>query len=215
MKNISIISLVALLAITGCAENNRCVSSGESIECQRLKVLFNNLEKENIQMLVFFGEDCNEPVDEATFKEFKGLILHLAGCCACSPHPLAKEWAECNRLECIWEHLEKENIQKIAFYQILGSEFVSPKDWHPWAEITESERIKEVLRLLCKAMKREKDKFANEDTVVGDIKRMQIITHKHKFIIPIGCGSRQGKVIYGIGWTSYELQGRLKEWGFP
>jgi len=44
---------------------------------------------------------------------------------------------------------------------------------------------------------------------------MQIITDKHKFIIPIGCGSRRSKVIRGIGWTSYELRGRLKEWGFP
>ena len=80
MKNILIINIVTLLGITGCTENNRCVSLGESIECQRLNVLFNNLEKENIQMLVFFGEDSNEPVDEATFEEFRETVLHLAGC---------------------------------------------------------------------------------------------------------------------------------------
>jgi len=45
--------------------------------------------------------------------------------------------------------------------------------------------------------------------------RMQIITDKHKFIIPIGCGSDGSKAIRGVGWTSYELRGGLKEWGFP
>jgi len=212
MKNILITSLVMLLGIAGCTECSRHISSSESIECQRLKVLFNNLEEQNIQTLVFFGEDCNEPVDEATFEEFKETVLHLAGCCTCIPHPLAKDWMECNRLECIWENLEKENIQKIAFYQILGSDFVSPKDWHSRTEIIEPTRIKEIMKLLRKAVKKEKDRFANEDAVVGDIKRMQIITDKHKFIIPISC---YREAVRGIGWTSYELRGQLREWGFP
>jgi len=45
--------------------------------------------------------------------------------------------------------------------------------------------------------------------------RMQIITDKHKFIIPIGCGSDGSKAIRGVGWTSYELRKLLKELGFP
>lgn len=213
MKNIFLMSLVTLLGITGCTENNRRVPSGESVECERLKYLFNNLEEENIKTVFFFAEDSNELIDEATFKEFKGMILHLAGCCTCKPHPLAKEWIEYNRLECIWEHLEKENIQKIDFYNnILSSDFDSPKDWHPWAEITDSQRIKEVLKLFCKALKKEKNRFDNEEIIAGDIDRMQIITDKHKFIIPI---SYYREAVRGVGWTSYELREQLKEWGFP
>ena len=210
-------SLVTLLGITGCTENNRRVPSGESVECERLKYLFNNLEEENIKTVFFFAEDSNEPIDEATFQEFKGMILHLAGCCTCKPHPLAKEWIEYNRLECIWEYLEKENIQRIAFYEnVMDEDRIKPEDWHSlWAEIVEQERIKETVKLFCKAMKRESDRFANEEIVLGHYDRMQIITDKHKFIIPTGCGSHQSKVIRGIGWTSYELRGQLKEWGFP
>jgi len=64
-------------------------------------------------------------------------------------------------------------------------------------------------------MKMESDGFANEEIVLGHYDRMQIITDKHKFITPIGCGSHGSKVIHGVGWTSYELRKRLKEWGFP
>lgn len=217
MKNILIINIVTLLGITGCTGNNRCVSLGESIECQRLNVLFNNLEKENIQMLVFFGEDNNEPVDEVTFEEFRETVLHLAGCCTCRTHPSAKEWEKYNRLECIWEYLEKGNIQRIAFYEnVMDEDRIKPEDWHNlWAEIVERKRIKEVVKIFCKAMKRESDKFANEDIVLGHYDRMQIITDKQKFIIPIGCGSDDSKTIRGVGWTSYELRKLLKEWGFP
>ena len=58
MKNILITSLVMLLGIAGCTECSRHISSSESIECQRLKVLFNNLREQNIQMVVFYGEDA-------------------------------------------------------------------------------------------------------------------------------------------------------------
>jgi len=217
MKNILIISLITLLGITGCAENNRCNSSNEGKGCELLKVLFRNLENQNVHTVVFFGEDSNEPIDEDTLKEIQEGILTLAGCCVCKPHPLSNEWTECNRLECIWEHLEKENVQRIAFYeQILGENTERPEDWcNLRAEIKKPERIKEIMKILRKAMKKEKDRTANVDTVMSDIDRMQITTDKHKFIIPVGCASRQSKVIYGIGWTSYELRGRLKEWGFP
>ena len=214
MRNILVITLTMLLGIVGCTECNRLGSSSESVECERLSVLFDNLEKENIQMLVFFGEDCNEPVDKATLQEFKEAILQLAGCCSCKTHPLAKEWTEYNRLECIWEHLEKENVQRIAFYgQVLGENTERPEDWHNlWAEINEPGKIKEVIKLLHKAIKKENNKFANEDIVISVVDRMQIITDKHKFIIPISC---YRKAMRGVGWTSYELRGRLKEWGFP
>ncbi len=41
---------------------------------------------------------------------------------------------------------------------------------------------------------------------------MQIITDKHKFIIPVRWTSRK---VYGLEWTSYELKQKLREWGFP
>jgi hypothetical protein len=216
-KHALIMSIATMPLGMGCTEKSYRISSGESIECQRLNVLFNNLERENIQMLVFFGEDSNEPVDEATFEEFRETVLHLAGCCTYRTHPLAKEWAEYNRLECIREYLEKENIQRIAFYDnVMDEDTIKPEDWHSlWAEVVEPKRIREVVKIFCKAMKRESDRFSNEEIVIGHYDRMQIITDKHKFIIPIGCGSNRSKAIRGVGWTSYELRKRLKEWGFP
>lgn len=215
MRNILIINLVALLGITGCAKNNRCVSSGESIECQRLKVLWERAGEENPQIII--PETENESGDEMMWQELGEMVFSAAGCCFCKPHPLAKEWTECNRLECIWEYLEKENIQRIAFYEnVMDEDTSKPEDWHGlWAEIVEPARIRETIKLFCKAMKSEKDRFANEGIVSGHYDRMQIMTDKHKFIIPINCGSHQSKVICGIGWTSYELLERLKEWGFP
>jgi len=203
-----------LLGIAGCTECSRHISSSESIECQRLKVLFNNLGEQNIQTLVFFGDDDTEPIDEATFEEFKETVLHLAGCCTCISHPLAKEWMECNRLECIWQYLEEENIQRIAFYkQVMLEDGIIPEKWHNlWAEIVEPKRIRETVKLLYKAMKDEKDRFANEDAVISAIARMQIITDKHKFVIPISC---YREAVRGIGWTSHELRKRLREWGSP
>lgn len=214
MKSILVMSLAILLGIAGCTESKRCVSSSESIECQRLRLLWERAGEENPQIIIpeIETEFGSESGDEMTWQELGEMVFYVVGCCFCKPHPLAKEWIEYNRLECIWEHLEKENIQKIDFYNnILSSDFDSPKDWHPWAEITDSQRIKEVLKLFCKALKKEKKRFANEEIIAGDIDRMQIITDKHKFIIPISC---QKKAIYAIGWTSYELRKQLRQWGF-
>ncbi|MBN2456962.1 MAG: hypothetical protein JXB29_10600 [Sedimentisphaerales bacterium] len=210
MKNILIVSLVTLLAITGCAANKRCVSSGESRECQRLKHLFNNLEEENIKTILFFAEDSNEPIDEATFREFEGLILHLAGCCFCKPHPLAKEWTGCNRLECILQYLRNESVQRIAFYgfnrQLFDEDTERPEEWdNPWIEITEPKRIKEVIKILLEAVEKEHDRFVNE---LSPQKPMQIMTDKHKFIVYF---IDYENAIRGIGWTSHELQEQLKE----
>jgi len=221
MKNIFAISLVILLGITGCAKNNQFISPGEGIECQRLKVLFNNLEEENVEMLAFYGKDVNEPIDEATFEEFRDAILNLAGCCFCKPHPLAKEWKEYKRLECIWENLENEHVQKIAFarFSALESEFDSPElrhspeDQYSWAEIVEPQKINNVLKLLREALKEGKNKFTNEGAILSVSFRdqMQIVTDKHKYIIPVYF---KGEITYGIGWTSYELREQLKRWGF-
>lgn len=217
MKNILIINLTVLLGMAGCTVNRGHISTSESVECQRLEGLFNNLREQNIQTVVFFGEDCNEPIDEVAFEEFQETVLYLAGCCVCKPHPLAKEWLECNRLECIWEHLEKENVQRIAFYEnVMDEDTIRPEDWNGLcAEIADPKMISETIRLLCKAMKSEKNKFANEGIVLGHYDRMQITTDKNRFIIPIGCGCHRRKAICGIGWKSYELQEWLKKWRLP
>lgn len=219
MRDIFVISFIALLGIAGCTQCSRHISSSENIGCQMLRGLFSNLEKEKIQTVAFFGEDSNEPIDEATLKEFKESILVLAGCCFSKPHPLSNEWMEYNRLDCIWENLERENVQKIAFYGghigILGPDSEPPEDWHSWAEITEPKRIKEVLKLLYKAMDNEKDRFANETAVASDLAQIQIITDKHKFIIPFSTlGIARGRPIRGVGWTAYGFKEKLGEWGF-
>ncbi len=209
MKNTLVISVSILLAFTGCTESNRGVSPGKSPECHRLKQLFNNLREENISNVAFFADDSNAPVDEVGFEEFREVIFELAGCCEGRKHPLSNAWRIYNRLECIWEYLESEKVEKIAFCEILGSEFTKPKDWQPWVQVTEPEDVREVLRLLSEAIKGEKDRFAHEDWVIADIERMQVITDKHKFIVPI---SRHGNTVCGVGWESGELSEQLSEW---
>jgi hypothetical protein len=213
MRNIFFaIGLAMLLSITGCTKCNRPAFSSGSVECQRVERFWRELETDKVKMIAFFGEDSNEPVDECPFEEFKAAFYQLTGCCFSKPHPLAGEWVEYNRLECIRKYLEKENIQKIAFYGDHGVllDFGSepPETWHPWAEIIEPGRIKEVTKLLLKAMEKEGDRFANE---VSPTMPMQIITDKHKFVIEV---SDYNNAICGIGWTSHELRKKLEQWGF-
>jgi len=216
MKNILVMSLAILLGIAGCTESKRCVSSSESIECQRLRLLWERAGEENPQIIIpeIETEFGSESGDEMTWQELGEMVFSAVGCCFCKPHPLAKEWMECNRLECIWKHLENENVQRVAFYEnVMDEDINKPEDWHSlWAEIVEQERIRETVKLFCKEMKRESDRFANEEIIAGDIDRMQIITDKHKFIIPISC---HREAVRGIGWTSYELRGETKRMGFP
>jgi len=211
-------ALVISLMIMGCNESSRHVSSGKGIECQRLRLLWERDGKENPQIIIpeIKTEFGYESGDEMSWEELGEMVFSTIGCCFCKPHPLAKEWTECNRLECAWQYLETENVQRIAFYEnVMDEDTNRPEDWHDlWAEIVEPKRISEAIRLFCKAMKKERNKFANEEIVSGHYDRMQIVTDKHKFIVPISCGSRRSKAICGIGWTSYELQRQLKKWGF-
>jgi len=216
VKNIFVISLTILLGIAGCTGCKRDISSSESIECQRLKVLWERAGEENPQIIIpeIETEFGHESVDEMTWQELGEMVFSTVGCCFCKPHPLAKEWKEYNRLQCIWKHLENENVQRIAFYgQVLEEDTERPEDWcNLWAEINEPEKIKKVVKVLHRAVEREKNKFANEDIVISVVDRMQIITDKHKFIIPISC---YREAVRGIGWTSEELRKKLREWGFP
>lgn len=210
MRSMLVIGLSILLGIAGCTECSRHISSSESIECQRLRVLWERAGEENPQIII--PETETESGDEMTWQELGEIVFFTVGCCFCKSHPIAKEWMECNRLECIWEHLENEQIHRIAFYKhVMEENSKRPEDWHPWAEITEPERIKEVMKQLCIAMKKSSDRFANDEYVMSGLDRMQIITDKHKFIIPISC---HRKAMCGIGWTSYELREQLRDWGF-
>jgi len=213
MRNtFSVIGLAMLLSIAGCTKYNSPVWSSEGVECQRLRIFWERMGKGNPQIIIpeINTEFGHESGDEMTWQELGEMVFFAAGCCSSRPNALAKEWMEYNRLECIRQYLENESVRRIAFYgHFLGEDTERPEDWgKPWAEITESERIKEVTKLLLKAMEKEGDRFANE---ISFNRLMQIITDKHKFIIAV-CDYEGA--IRGIGWTSYELRKKFERWGF-
>ncbi len=213
MGKISPFGLALLLVICGCTESNQPLSRSESVECQRMKELWEHISAENPRIVI--PEMETQPETEMGWEEFGESLFASAGCCFCKPHPSVQEWQEYNRLECIREYLENERVLAISFYeQVMYDDATRPEDWRPWAKITDAEKVREILRLLFRAMGNEKDRFANEGIVLSHSDRMQIVTDKHKFIIPIGCNSRGKKVICGIGWESYELRRKLEKWGF-
>jgi hypothetical protein len=205
-----------LVLIGGCSSYKSDSSSNECINCQKLRDILRYFKEEEHAEKVILAEFKtkygHEAGGEIPWEDFEKIVIQSAGCCASSPHPLTNELKEYDRLDCIREYLEKENIQRIAFYE--GIHFrAKPEDWNsPWAEIIEPGKLNELLQLLREAMEKEKNRFANEGIVVGHDNWMQIITDKHKFIIPIGCNSRRSEVIRGIGWTSCKLRKKLTEW---
>jgi hypothetical protein len=219
MRSILAVAIAMLFGIAGCTKHRCPVFSSESVECQRLQRFLRNLEQprveEKTESVAFFGKDANEPIEDVSLAEFKESIFGVVGCCCSSPHPQANEWLEYHRLDCIRQNLEDEHVLRIAFYGSYGSMLddkrTAPDEWQSWAEINDPQRIKEVLKFFYEAMDSETNRFANEDYVFSDIGRMQIITDKHKFIIPI---SAWNHAIRGIGWTSYELKQKLTQWGF-
>jgi hypothetical protein len=216
-----LIALASLIIIGGCRYvtiNHKSSSfSNEYIDCQRLKEALKYFkEKEHAEKVVFaeFDDEYEyEAGGEIPWEDFEKIIIQSAGCCASSPHHLSKEWEEYEWMDCIWEYIGKETIQRIAFYGHVN-DTERPEDWNGlWAEIAEPQKINEVLKLLREAMEKEKDRFANEGIVIGHGDRMQIITDKHKFIIPIGCNSQEDEAIRGLGWTSCKLRKKLTDWG--
>ncbi len=216
MKNILIVSFAILLGIAGCTAYKPSPSSTECIGCERLRTFWKNLEEQNIQNLVFFDEDSNEPIDEVTLKEFREGIPYIVGCYEeCRPYPPSCDWVECYSFtKEVWKCLEKEKIRKIVFCKGLGCD-EPPENWKTGLEIIKPERIRETMKLIRKAktktMKKE-ERFANWDAVGGSLDRMRIITNVHKFIIHIYWDSEE---VRGVDWTSYKLSKKLKEWGFP
>jgi len=148
----------------------------------------------------------------------------------CKPwsSPVMKDWVKYDRLECIWKSLQKEKVQSIGFcegsyvdpnkgllVQPIPSE-ESPEEWI-CKDITEPEKIKEVMKLLGKALKESNDRFANEKEVNNTfcgLYWMRIVTDKRKVIISIACFTYllPNNAIRGVGWTSYELMGKLEQW---
>lgn len=203
--------------IGGCSSYKSASPLNECINCQKLKDTLKYFREEehaeSIILAEFKDEYGSKDGGEVPWEDFEKIILQSAGCCASSPHPLSKEWEEYNWLDCIREYLEKENIQRIAFYS-SGGDIEKPEDWKGlWAEITKPQKIKEALKLLLVAMDEEKDRFAWWGYVVGHHNWMQIVTDKHKFIIPIGCGSSEDEEICGLGWSSCKLRKKLTDWG--
>jgi hypothetical protein len=206
-----------LILIGGCSSYKSGSSSNECIDCQRLRDILKYLkEKEHVEKVVLAEfNDRYEHSDggEAPWEDVEKIIIQSTGCCVSSHHPLSKEWEEYEWLGCIWKYLEKENVQRIAFYEHVHST-TKPEDWgSSWAEITEPREINEALKLIHEAIEKAKDRFANEGIVIGHGDRMQIVTDKHKFIIPVGCGSREDEAIRGLGWTSCKLRIKLTDWG--
>lgn len=216
MKTKLIIAIFTIqILIGGCSSSESGSSSGECMDCQRLKdVLRYFRDEEHAEKIIlaeFKTEYGHQAGSEMPWEDFEKIILQSAGCCA--PYHLSEEWEEYNWLDCIREYLEEENVQRIAFYE--GIHFkAKPEDWNsPWAVITEPEKINEMLKLLHEALGEDKDRFANEGIVVGHAGQMQIITDKHKFIIPIAGNSREDEAIRGLGWSSCKLRKKLTDWG--
>lgn len=212
-----VVCISLLLNLAGCRNERHSAFSPCSVECERLQLIRTSYEMNKFKMVAFFGEDSNEPVEMGPYNDFAGAIFSIVGCCFSNPHPVASEWIEYNRLECIRQYLENESVQRIAFCtNVMEDDTERPENWgKPWAEITEPKQIKEVLTLLYNAMDNEKDRFANETAVASDLARIQIITDKHKFLIQFSTlGIDRGRPICGVGWTAYGLKEKLKQWGF-
>lgn len=205
---------------------NQSKRSVECPECQGLKKWLSDLENSGlfrkVETVMFLSDQgCRNPLDKMTFEEFRDRILYFAGCCSYKHNPISKEWMEYKRFECIWENLKKETVKKITFSGYCAmedsdpiEEQKSPEDRDQWAVITEPEKISEVLQLLHEATDKEEDKFSN-DYILADTYRdqMQIVTNKHKYIIPIEFNKNVREITYGIGWTSYKLGKKLVDWG--
>jgi DNA-directed RNA polymerase subunit L len=203
--------------VGGCGSYKTGPLSNECINCQKLKDTLKYFKEEEhaekIILAEFKDEYESKDSGEIPWDDFEKIILKSAGCCASSPNPLSKEWQEYSWLDCIRGYLEKENIQRIAFYGHVNNRD-KPEDWHGvWAEIAEPQKIEEALKLLLDAVDKEKDRFANWEIVVGHNARMQIVTDRHKFIIPISCGSSEDEEVCGLGWSSCKLRKKLTDWG--
>ncbi len=212
-KNLFIIILPMLFAIAGCKVQKHNILPRENAGCERLKYYWEALGVPK-DKIIFYDKDSNEPTEESSFDAFTAGVLYEAGCCSSMSHPLSKEWVIYPRLECMWGTLQKENIRKITFCVTWRPYEKSPEDWN-CEGIIESEKIKEIMKLLGKAMAKSTDRFANEANVEsgGTQQWMQIITDKNKFMTPIYYDFEKGAT-YGIGWTSDELMDKLKQW-FP
>jgi len=132
-----------------------------------------------------------------------GQDLYAAVRYYCWTAPPSGNWIKCNKVKYVRRYLRKEKVQKIAFCYLGAYEENLPDTWKGW-EIVEPERIKQTLQLISSAKK----DINAANLWLG---RMVIITDKHKFIIPVECGS---KAVYGWDWTSKELRKKLWEWGY-
>jgi hypothetical protein len=214
MRTTFIISFIVMFGIEGCTKCNQPALSSQATDCNRLKTLWERMGKEKPQLIIpeINEEFKHKSREEMTWDEFGEIVFFTAGCCYCMPLPDANEWLKCYRFESILPYLETEKIQKIKFYENMGYEVIPEKDWpQRLMEITDSERINDIINLVKIALKHANDKFAYEEEVVRGNEQIAIITNKHKFIIPV---IEYEGAIRGIGWTSYELKDKLAQWGF-
>ena len=215
MKNIFVIALVILLVVGGCTEHRTgsISKSNHFADCEELIKLFNNLANEGIKTVVFFAEDINEPVDEATFEEFEDCILFAAGCRICRPHPLSEEWLKCNSLKGAWENLKAEKIQRFVFYSNVEHPENPGIDEQYIAFEVPKDKIPETMKLLDEALDKAWD--PKEGVIVFPDKfqyeTIRIVTDNNRYIISVGWSSSS---VYGDNWKSCRLKNKLLEWGF-
>jgi len=215
MKRTLILSISITLVGMGCTEQRTgsISKSNHCADCEELIKLFNNLANEGIKTVVFFAEDINEPIDGATFEEFKDCILFTAGCRICRPHPLSEEWLKCNSLKGAWENLKAEKIQRFVFYSnVEHPEHPAIDEQHIVFEVPK-DKIPETMKLLGEALDKAWD--PKEGIIVipdrAQSETIRIVTDKNKYIIPIGWSSSS---VYGDNWKSCRLKNKLLEWGF-
>ncbi len=115
-------------------------------------------------------------------------------------------WIECNSLGTIWDDLENQDIQRIAFCE---TDIEDIEKWYVRFEVPE-ECIEKTKELIGKALQDAKKRGFRRESI-WDIYRMKIITDKHKYVVPVRWDSKK---IYGIDWTSYELRDYLRKYGF-
>jgi len=200
----------------GCAESGRSnLSNGTG--CKRLREYWTTAFGPEVKKITFYSDHRNAPFSEynkeMSVEYFKYIISYKAGCCSSWPFPLGEDWMQYMQLDCIWETLQKEIPQKIAFCSYPVPSAKSLDEWQ-CDEIIGSEKVNEVMRLLGKAIADSNDRFVNEKEIdtLCCYHFMQIATDKHKILLPIIFTYDGGRTIHGIGWSSYELGQKLDKW---
>jgi len=228
MKTLRIVLLAVMF--TGCGGQSRQILPRENASCKGVRDFWDSeswgatisthssgaiVQSPEDLTVAYYGKDSNEPLQKSRFEDLQAEALQDAGCCSCTTYSEAKDWTNYIQLECMWEYLENETVQKIGFCFTFG--YGNPADWgndnfSHCADIAEPERIKEILKLLEKGIRSESNMFVHGDTGCAFDGWIRIVTDKHKFTTPFWYNCIVKGAFCGVGWTSRELTGKMKQW---